>query len=147
MHRILKIAIALIVGLPVAAVAVFWLVGTSAEKTADATDIRPSQNLQVLGREYRVSFPNIININCNSTRYEFRERIWDRPTKLLLSLSFNSLVDEASSAEAAAINFKRIGDQGMALVATKDAFQRWHRVWEVKDDMNCYDLHARRASY
>ena len=143
MRKFLKIALILLVGLPTIAVAAYWFIGKNAERKADTTDIRPSQALQTLVSEYKPRVSDIRQPDCNDWRYQDR----GRGSKIAASLSFNSLVDEARSAESAALRYKQRGNNDMAVVAAQDAVTRWERVWELKAEMNCYDIQIRRNSY
>jgi len=143
MLKILKITLILIVGLTIAAAEMFWVIGSTAASKADATDIRPSQRLQMLVTEYLINLPSVRDPDCGDWRY------WNsgNGSKIAASLEFNSLVDEARSAESAALRYKEQGDNKMASIATLDAVERWRRVWELKGEMNCYDIQIKRGSY
>jgi hypothetical protein len=45
------------------------------------------------------------------------------------------------------LRYKQQGNTDMAVVATQDAVTRWARVWELKAEMNCYDIQIRRSAY
>lgn len=143
MHKFLKIALILLVGLPAIAIAAYWFIGANAERKADATDVRPSQILQALVSEYKPRVSDTRQPDCNDWRYQDS----GRGSKIAASLTFNSLVDEARSAESAALRYKQQGNNDMAVVATQDAITRWERVWELKAEMNCYDIQIKRNSY
>jgi hypothetical protein len=143
MNKILKSILLTLVGLPVAAVAAYWFFATSAERKADATDISASQKLVELASEFGVTAPRMYPLDCDEYRYSNNARL----KKLGSSLSFNGLVEEARSAESAAIRFKGQGDDRMAAIATADAVERWRQVWEMKAEMNCNDLQTTRRSY
>ncbi len=143
MRKLLKIALILLVGLPAITIAAYWFIGKNAERKADTTDVRPSQVLQALVSEYKPHVSDIRPPDCNDWRYQDS----GRGSKIAASLSFNSLVDEARNAESAALRYKQQGNNDMAVVATQDAVTRWERVWELKFEMNCYDIQIRRNSY
>lgn len=143
MRQFLKIALILLIGLPAIAIAAYWFIGTNAERKADATDVRPSQVLQALVSEYKPRIYDIRQPDCDDWHYQGR----GRGSKIAASLSFNGLVDEARSAEAAALRYKRQGNSDMAAVATQDAVARWKQVWQLKAEMNCYDVQIQRNSY
>ena len=143
MRKLLKIALILLVGLPAIAIGAYWFIGQNAEKKADATDVRASKVLQTLVSEYKPHISDIRQPDCNDWRYQNS----GRGSKIAASLTFNSLVDEARSADSAALRYKQQGNTDMAVVATQDAVTRWARVWELKAEMNCYDIQIRRSAY
>ena len=116
MRKLLKIALILLVGLPAIAIGAYWFIGQNAEKKADATDVRASKVLQTLVSEYKPHISDIRQPDCNDWRYQNS----GRGSKIAASLTFNSLVDEARSAESAALRYKQQGNTDMAAVATQD---------------------------
>lgn len=143
MRKILKISLIILIGLITTAIVASWAVGTYAERKADLTDVKPTQALQNLVDEYDIDVPVIRRLDCDHMTFRGR----GRSSKMAASLSFNSLVDEAKSAESAAIRYKQVGNSQMAKIATADAVERWRHVWRVKAEMECYDIQIQRNSY
>lgn len=137
------IVLSVLFGVPLGLVVAMFLIGANAERTADVTDITPSLNLRTIAQAYQLGLPSIPSVDCDDPRYVRRGVV----SKYAASLSFNSLVDEARSAESASIRYQATGDHKMAAVAASDAVKRWSRVLDLKAAMNCYDLQSRRGSY
>ena len=147
MRKFLKILasffVIVFVIIPVAFVATHFIYGMHAEKRADAIVINPSANLISLANAYQLSIPAADQPDCNDNRYYGK----GRSDKINVISTFIGWVDEAQSAESAAIRFQSQGGQQMAAVAAQDAINRWSHVARLKADMNCYDIQSARSSY
>lgn len=107
---------------------------------ASETNTNPSPALIELMDSYHLQPLPRRPVDCFERRYE-------NYSKMAASISFNSIVDSARSAELAATRFKNSGNDQFGKMATEDALIRWERAWEIQDRMRCADLQSIRRSY